>query len=309
MSVQGFPPPSELVDIGGRRLHYFSAGAGSPTVVFESGGGGGSSIQDLPVMRLVSAFARAIVYDRAGLGWSDPAPPGRTFLDRAGDLHTLLKLAEAPPPYVLVGASFGGLLARAYARRYPQDVIGMVLVDAAEEGKYFPTMARMRAALEQMLIVEARRAESGELRRNLEPRLQRARWFNEDEKLWALEVVSRASHFQAALEELTAIDGTPPEMTKAGGFGSLGDRPLIVLSRDQPLTGDMAPWEDGADLAQRRLASLSSNSRHIVAAGLGHSIAVESPPLVAASVAAVLQAVAGNALDTTEIHRIAAARR
>ena len=300
------PPPGKLIDIGGRRLHGLAVGRGSPAVVFESGGGGGSAVQDLVVQRLVSAFARAIIYDRAGLGWSDPPPPGRSFLERADDLHALLKATGEAPPYVIVGSSFGGLTARAFAFRYPDEVVGMVLLDAAEEQKYFPTMARMRAWHEDELKTEAGRAASGELRRRAEPLVQRARGFTEAEKAWLLDALSRPDHFLAAIEELSAIDATPPKMQLAGGFGRLGDMPLIVLSADKPVTGDMAVWQEGAAEAQTRLAALSSHSAHITGVGLGHSIALERPTLVAAAIAAVLKAVAGAPLDTSEVQRLAA---
>ncbi len=286
-------PPGEMIDIGSRRLHCLRAGTGSPAVVFESGGGGGSAVQDLVVQRLVALFARAILYDRAGLGWSDPAPPGRSFQERAGGLHALLRAVGESPPYVLVGASFGGLTARAFSRRYPDEVVGMVLVDAAEEEKYFPTMAGMRAWHEEELKTEARRAASGELRRQAEPLVRKARGFTEAEKAWLLEILSRPGHFLAALDELSAIDATPPEMQVAGGFGRLGDMPQIVLSADKPVTGDMAVWHEGATAAQTRLAALSSNSEHIIGIGLGHSIALERPALVAAAIAAVLKAATG----------------
>ena len=298
--------PGELIDIGGRRLHVLALGQGRPAVVFESGGGGGSAVQDLVVQRLVSAFARAIIYDRAGLGWSEPATPGRSFVERAGDLHALLEAIGETPPYVLVGSSFGGLTARAFSYRYPDEVAGMMLLDAAEEHKYFPTMARMRAWHEQDLKTEASRAASGELRRNAEPLVARARGFTEPEKTWLLEILARPGHFLAALEELSAIDATPPDMKLAVGFGGLGDRPLIVLSADKPVTGDMAVWQEGAAEAQSRLAALSSNSAHITGVGLGHSIALERPALVVAAIAAVLGAAAGGPLDTTEVRRLAA---
>ena len=300
--------PGELIDIGGRRLHVLAMGQDRPAVVFELGGGGGSAVQDLVVQRRVSAFARAIIYDRAGLGWSEPAAPGRSFVERAGDLHALLEAIGETPPYVLVGGSFGGLTARAFSYRYPDEVAGMVLLDAAEEQKYFPTMARMRAWHEQDLRTEFGRAASGELRRNAEPFVARARDFTEPEKTWLLEILSRPGHFLAALEELSAIDATPPDMKRAGGFGRLGDRPLIVLSADKPVTGDMAVWQEGAAEGQSRLASLSSNSAHVTGVGLGHSIALERPALVVAAIAAVLRAVAGDPLDTTEVRRLAADR-
>jgi pimeloyl-ACP methyl ester carboxylesterase len=298
-------PPGLLVDIGGRRLHVLAVGHGGPTVVFESGGGGGSAVQDLVVRRQVSAFARAIIYDRAGLGWSDPPPPGRSFLERAGDLHAVLEATGEAPPYIIVGGSFGGLTARAFSLRYPDEVAGMVLLDAAEEQKYFPTMARMRAWHEAELRAEAARAASGELRRQAEPLVQRARGFTDREKAWLLEILDRPGHFLAALEELSAIDATPPEMQVAGGFGHLGDKPLIVLSADKPVTGDMAVWQEGAVEAQERLAALSTHCAHITGVGLGHSIALERPALVVAAIQAVIKAATGGPLDTTAVRRLA----
>jgi pimeloyl-ACP methyl ester carboxylesterase len=307
MVERPLPPPGWLVDIGaGRRLHMMALGEGAPTVVFESGGGGGSAVQDRPAQRLVSAFARAIIYDRAGLGWSDKATPGRSFIRRAEDLFALLEAVRLPGPYVLVGGSFGGLTARAFAYRYPDEVVGMVLLDAAEEGKYFPTMARMRPWHEAELKTEAGRAASGELRRAAEPMIGKSHAFSEDEKPWLLEILSRPGHFLAAAEELSAIDATPASMKVAGGFGSLGDRPLIVISSDQVITGDMAVWHEGHAEAQARLAALSSNSAHITGGGLGHSIALERPALVAAAVAAVIAAVNGGPLDVAEVRRLAA---
>ena len=300
------PPPGRLIDIGGRRLHVLAVGQGGPAVVFESGGGGGSAVQDLVVQRLVGAFARAIIYDRAGLGWSDPPPAGRSFLERAGDLHALLEATGERPPYVIVGSSFGGLTTRAFALLYPDEEAGTVLLDAAEEQKYFSTMARMRTWHEQELRTEAGRAARGELRRRAEPLVRRARGFTDAEKAWLLEILSRPSHFLASIEELSAVDATPAEMKLAGGFGGLGDKPLIVISADKPLAGDMAVWQEGAAEAQARLATLSSNSVHITGVGLGHSIALERPALVVAAVKAVLGAVAGGPLDAAEVRRLAA---
>jgi pimeloyl-ACP methyl ester carboxylesterase len=70
------------------------------------------------------------VYDRAGLGRSSPAPNGRTSADMVRDLETLLANAQIAPPYVLVGASFGGLNAQLYAAEHPDQVAGLVLVDS-----------------------------------------------------------------------------------------------------------------------------------------------------------------------------------
>jgi pimeloyl-ACP methyl ester carboxylesterase len=123
---------NELVDIGGRRLFLSSSGKGSPTVILEVGLGDISSAWN-NIQRSVARFARVCTYDRAGLGRSDPAPTPRTCHDMVLDLHTLLVNARVSPPYVLVGHSFGGMNVRLYASLYPQEIAGMVLVDAVHE--------------------------------------------------------------------------------------------------------------------------------------------------------------------------------
>lgn len=293
----------ERIDIGGRRLHRVAAGSGSPTVVFESGGAGGSAIQDMPVLRRVSAFTRAVIYDRAGLGWSDPAPPGRSFAERAGDLHELLVRSEKGP-FVLVGSSFGGLLARMFCKLYPEDVAGMVLVDGGDEAKYFATMLRMRSHHEREVCEEADRADNGELHARLGKALSRTQLFTAAERAAILEVVPRRSHYMTALDEFTAIDATPQEGQRPGGFGMLGNRPLIVLSQGVP--GTLPEWEEGDDASQHYLAGLSTNGVRIVAEGIGHSIGIEHPDLVAAAIKAVVDAVRGQPFDVTESQALAA---
>ena len=116
------------VDIGGRRLHLSEAGAGSATVVFESGlGEPGQSWND--VQPAIARFARTVVYDRAGIGQSDPAKRPTTTASMVEDLHSLLHAARIAPPYILVGHSLGGTLAQVFAHTYPKEVAGLVLVD------------------------------------------------------------------------------------------------------------------------------------------------------------------------------------
>lgn len=117
------PPIGRLVDIGGYRLHLACQGKGSPTVVMEAAIGETGLLWSL-VQPAVAQTTRACVYDRAGLGWSDPSPSPRTAAVMVEELHTLLATAEVPGPYVLVGHSFGGLLVRLHAARYPQEVAG-----------------------------------------------------------------------------------------------------------------------------------------------------------------------------------------
>ncbi len=137
------PPPGDLVDIGGHRLHLHCEGQGEGTVILESGLGG-SSLDWALVQPSVAAFARTCTYDRAGYGWSDIGPEPRDAARIAEELHALLMRAQVPAPYLLVGHSFGGFSIRLFAARWPRIVAGLVLVDAAHEEQF---RARSRAGL------------------------------------------------------------------------------------------------------------------------------------------------------------------
>jgi pimeloyl-ACP methyl ester carboxylesterase len=118
-----------LFDVGGgRRLYLNCQGTGSPTIVYFHGGGGVSSNAGR-IPSLLRDDYRFCVYDRANVGRSDPAEGPLTAADAAEDLHSLLAAAEVPGPHVLLGASFGGVVAFVYAGTYPEDVAGLVLLD------------------------------------------------------------------------------------------------------------------------------------------------------------------------------------
>src|SRR5882757_9267605 len=104
---QQYSPPGRLIDIGGRRLHLYCAGKGSPTVILMAGGGA-FSIDWALVQSKVAQNTRVCSYDRAGLAWSDPGPVDETVEQTVSDLHILLKNGEEKGPFVLVGASVGG---------------------------------------------------------------------------------------------------------------------------------------------------------------------------------------------------------
>jgi pimeloyl-ACP methyl ester carboxylesterase len=246
-----------------------------------------------------------VAYDRAGLGWSDPAPWGRSYDDMARDLDALLTVIGEPPPFVLVGGSFGGLVVRAFSRMFPDKVAGMVLVDTAQEEKYFGTMATMRAVHEEELKSTARRAATGELRSDAEASLAKVPGLDSRTREAMLHVLGLEGHFTAAVDELRAMDHATPEEKVVGGFGTLGDRPLMVLSHGQPYVGAMAIWEEGWGEAQQRLSALSTNSAHVVATRNGHSIAAQNPRLVAASIQAVVTAARGGALEVESVRRLA----
>ena len=130
-------PPGRLVDLGGHRLHVDCRGSGTPTVVVENGLGDYSFDWAL-VRPRVQSLTRMCTYDRGGYAWSDPGPTPRTFAQLNLELSDALKALGEKPPYVLVGHSFGGPLARSFAAAYPEEVAGMVLVDSVFEDQRVP---------------------------------------------------------------------------------------------------------------------------------------------------------------------------
>jgi pimeloyl-ACP methyl ester carboxylesterase len=139
-------------DVGDYKLYMRCEGSGSPTVVYlhgfiEQPPGGASSAGEIPSM--LRDKHRICVYDRANAGKSDNVPGLRTGESSVRDLHRLLEEGGVEPPYVLLGASFGGLISDAYAATYPEEVVGMVLLDASfpeeiTQEHYWPKEERLK---------------------------------------------------------------------------------------------------------------------------------------------------------------------
>jgi pimeloyl-ACP methyl ester carboxylesterase len=124
-----------LIDVGGYRLRVERRGNGNPTVVMDAGLCQVMKTWDRVVPE-IAKFVQVVVYDRAGLGGSDPGPRPRTSQQNVNELHALLNNAGVAGPYVLVGHSFGGLNVRLFASQYPAEVAGVVLIDASYEEQY-----------------------------------------------------------------------------------------------------------------------------------------------------------------------------
>jgi pimeloyl-ACP methyl ester carboxylesterase len=130
-----YPAPGKMVDIGGYSLHLYDTGSGpGPTIVLDMGLGGNMLYWSL-VQPEIAKFARVVSYDRAGIGWSDKSPLPRTNENIAEELHILLHAANIPGPYILVGHSYAGIIARVYTNKYNKEVAGVILVDASNENQ------------------------------------------------------------------------------------------------------------------------------------------------------------------------------
>jgi pimeloyl-ACP methyl ester carboxylesterase len=131
-----FPAPGKYLEVNGRRVHLRDEGAGR-TVVLEAGIAS-TSLAWVGIQRMLRKEARVIAYDRAGLGWSDRPRTPRTLDNIVDELHTVLEQSGAPKPYVLVGHSFGGLIVRSFALRFPEECAGLVLVDPVNTRDWVP---------------------------------------------------------------------------------------------------------------------------------------------------------------------------
>jgi pimeloyl-ACP methyl ester carboxylesterase len=273
--AKAYPPPGKMVDVGGYRLHLNCTGSGSPTVVIESGWGDSSAGWGW-VQPEVAKTTRVCSYDRAGMGWSEASPQPRTAREFAIELHTLLAKANEPGPYVLVGHSMGGYTLRVYAHDYPEEVAGVVFVDpqnlsAAQVAAPPPAPKPGKNTLPSLL------ARVGVMRVLAGPLGSIQDLPEGDKQAYTASSVAPRS-VQTMLDEAR---GMSEGGAQARAVTTLGDLPLIVLSRGKDMDADSAA-------SQARYLQLSTNSQHLIAEESGHRIMIEQSE---AAIAAILKMV------------------
>ena len=141
--LKRFPPPGKFVTVQNHRLHVKEMGRGGPTVVLEAGLMSSVLSWDR-IQPELAKRTRVVSYDRAGMGWSDPGPEPRNAERIASELREMLTLAEIPPPYILVGHSFGGLTMPLFAAKFADEVCGVLLVDPVAPVEWNPPSERDR---------------------------------------------------------------------------------------------------------------------------------------------------------------------
>jgi pimeloyl-ACP methyl ester carboxylesterase len=259
-----YPPPGQFIELDGRRIHLLVKGqeTGRPTVILEAGIGSFSSNWAW-VQTELAASTRVVAYDRAGLGWSDPAPEPQDAQQSAADLHAALEEAGISGPYVVAGHSYGGLVVRAFADLYPQDVAGMVLVDASHPDQWAH-------------ILESRGGRTVAMGNRITGFLTRLGVV----RLFGMNAGSTAGLPDQAAGEMKAFLDRPQAWSTSSGVLSiweartrpqinrarpLGDLPLAVLS-----VTEQALYSEVLTELQAELPALSSNSLHRTVEGATH---------------------------------------
>jgi len=242
-------PPTRLSQTPFGVRSYVMAGTGPATVVFESGLGQGKEVW-APVFNAVRAVARVVAYDRAGYGQSDASDQARDGMQIVHELRAMLQAENLPAPYILVGHSLGGTVVKLFAQMYPDEVAGVVLVDA----RHADFVQRCR--------------DMGLLRLLYEPPL-------------GLFLLGSS----AMRSELTAAPQTMKQTRTAGFFPNI---PLRVLTHRKKAfhwaRGVARAWAD----SQSSLAGLSAKGLIKVCDRSGHHVHRDRPDLVARAVLAVV---------------------
>jgi pimeloyl-ACP methyl ester carboxylesterase len=266
-----------MIDVNGHRVHLYCTGQGSPTVVVASGGF--SSDWGL-VQPKVSQSTRICTYDPVGTAWSDPVPGQEhpTCTERVSELHDLLHNASIDGPYVLVGFSIGGLVARLYAARFPADVAGMVIVDHAfidtSADKSPPAQGSLsKAGLDSPPVLIS----TTPIALDLEDDQNFSKLPQRDQELhrWALSVSSRPTAEDAAV---CFSEVAQPEQNRPF---PLGNKPIAVISTlyDSPHYTEL----------QHKLLLLSHNSKQFVAENSSHMVIIDQPEIVIQAIQQVLR--------------------
>jgi pimeloyl-ACP methyl ester carboxylesterase len=276
--AKAYPPPGQMVDVGGYRLHIHCTGTGSPTVVIESGWGDMSASWGW-VQPEVAKTTRICTYDRAGMGWSEASPQPRTAREYAKELHTLLAKANEPGPYVLVGHSMGGFTVIVYAHDYPAEVSGLVLIDAQDlptsnVATYQPAPKPGGTSLPSLL------ARIGLVRLLADPLGSVENLPDGDKQAYTVYAVAPRSVQTFTDEGMGMSEGG----AQARAVTSLGASPLIVLSRGKDQDAKHTA-------AQTDLLKLSTNSQQFFADQSGHPIMIEQPDAAVAAIVKMVELV------------------
>jgi pimeloyl-ACP methyl ester carboxylesterase len=294
-SLPGRKPPSgDIYLVSGHRMHIFCTGSGSPTIVLESGLGNDSFVWDR-VQPALSRTTRVCSYDRAGYGYSDALPAPRDADHIAAELHGLLVRAKVVGPIVLMGHSMGGIYVRYYATRYPEEVRGLIFVDASTplQGRT-PPFKKVKRSPQWATILLTRLAYITNL-----PRLAGICSLSRsgsESPAWKL-LAEGLCHpqFRATRDEGDSFDLSGEETIQTGSYGAL---PILIFSHDPAKTKQVTNWENSWTQMQEDLKKLSTRGRRIVARNSAHYVQLDRAQLVVKEVSLFIEQIRGATPQT-----------
>jgi len=292
-----YPPPGRMVTVNGLQMHLYIRGDSGPVVVMESGLGENCLTWER-VAPLVARYARVVVYDRAGQGWSEAAPSPRDIDSFTTELHAALGQAGLPGPYYLVGQGIGGLSMRLFASKYPDETAGLVLVDAShpdEAARYAEVVDNFSTRHSRESIIKsyndtAEMAASGSLVRDIES-IPVGRGLPEDTvRVYQALVAAYPRYWTTTAAE---YENEAADLEMGAALGGLGDLPLVVVAPGLwdawGLTEDQETRLQAAHRQmQQELAALSTEGSLLIAENSGTYVQVYQPEVVIRAIRDVL---------------------
>jgi pimeloyl-ACP methyl ester carboxylesterase len=300
-----------MIDVGGYRIHMSCLGNGRPTVVLLHGLGD-YSFDWILVQRRLAAHMRVCAYDRPAQAWSDVGPPPRGLETSSLELRRLVLKSGLHSPLILVGHSWGGMIARVYAYEHPRDVADMVLVDSTDEreylwinGKVVQPLAMSEADWSELMKPHASDAGAPGGPPSGPPHASGATSLPpihapfdhlpsdvQNIRRWAMSLAMDGGAFRGG--DTTDIRQDFIFMNKLDKSRThpFGCMPLIVLAKtpdrdnDSDYSPDQLKWNAGL---QKGLAALSSKGILVIAPASGHHIQLDQPALVAHAVEDVIK--------------------
>jgi len=295
------PVPGSFYSVFGKQMHLNCTGSGSPTLVIEAGAGA-DSFGWMGIQSGLSPVTRVCTYDRAGHGWSEPRSGRRDAETIARELHGLLDQAGVPRPLLLAGHSAGGLYVREFAREFPAEVAGVVLMDSSSP-QQIDELPGFRQSYQ---------ADKGELVREI--RWEKLRVWTGWERLMGRcvnepspELKYLKAQYDAKMCRPAYVGGDDNELNdfestcrEAARLTSFGNVPLLIISKDPDHRREGMSANAIAEIPiwtqeQEALKSLSPLSWRVIARGAGHAVHHDRPELVVGEINRLIGYLRGGA--------------
>lgn len=294
------PPPGKMVDVGGFKMHLNCLGSGSPTVIFESGNGDNSLVW-ANIAPVIAQKNRACTYDRAGLGWSEADFKPYSLENNVNNFHALLVNAGIKPPYLLTAHSIGGIYARVYYQKYPNEVVGMVLVDPSAE-KWQTALDKKTSDEVDALTFQSIKSledlfldiKSGKIAADISQVDLDTRYPKKDGETVRILIATNPLQAETQIKELKNANNIFNQASTIN-LTNLGNIPLILLSSDTNAYPDMLkpliPTYIKLHQLQQEIAKQSTQGSFKMVPGTTHYIQLDKPEAVIQAITEVLNKV------------------